>query len=445
MKLISSLNKPIGIFPLAVFRMLFGGIMFISMLRFWLNGWIEEIYLRPSFHFTYFGFDWIQVPEASVLYCIFALVALAFLCIATGLFYRLAAVIAFLGFTYIELLEKASYLNHYYFVSLVCFILIIVPAHHYASLDVRLKRTRSRLKVPAWNLYLLQFQLGLVYFFAGFAKLNPAWLFEAQPLKIWLGSFIDMPVFGWVFALPATAYVFSWFGAIYDLSIPFLLLSKRFRPVAYFFVIVFHGITALLFPIGMFPYIMILSTLVFFSNDWHKKLLQRFFTVQNEPTAVLTKQRPQLVKLSLIGVFVLFQLLFPLRFLLYPGNVFWTEEGYRFSWRVMLMEKAGYAIFHVNDTDRNLSWEAKNYEFLTPNQEKMMATQPDMILQYAHHLERHYKNQGIQDPVITVESYVSLNGANSSLFIDPEIDLTELEDGLKHKTWILPPPNFKVK
>src|SRR5690606_5724759 len=85
-----------------------------------------------------------------------------------------------------------------------------------------------------------------------------------------------------------------------------------------------------------------------------------------------------------LTIYFLVQITFPFRYLAYPGKLFWTEEGYRFSWRVMLMEKAGYAIFHITDPESGRSWEANNYDFLTPNQEKMMATQPDMILQFAH-------------------------------------------------------------
>ena len=89
----------------------------------------------------------------------------------------------------------------------------------------------------------------------------------------------------------------------------------------------------------------------------------------------------------LFAVHFALQVIVPLRAFAYPGHLFWTEQGYRFSWRVMLMEKAGYAVFRVHDPATGRRWEASNYEHLTPNQEKMMATQPDMILQFAHHLE----------------------------------------------------------
>jgi len=69
----------------------------------------------------------------------------------------------------------------------------------------------------------------------------------------------------------------------------------------------------------------------------------------------------------------------------------------------------------------------------------MMETQPDMMLQYAHILQREYRRQGIHDPEITVQSYVSLNGSGSRLYIDSTVNLAnEKESWFGHKTWILP-------
>jgi hypothetical protein len=38
----------------------------------------------------------------------------------------------------------------------------------------------------------------------------------------------------------------------------------------------------------------------------------------------------------------------PFRYLCYPNELFWTEEGFRFSWRYV-DGKAGYATFKVKD------------------------------------------------------------------------------------------------
>lgn len=104
----------------------------------------------------------------------------------------------------------------------------------------------------------------------------------------------------------------------------------------------------------------------------------------------------------------------------------------------MLMEKAGYTVFNVHDPQTGKFEQANNHEYLTPVQEKMMSTQPDMILQFAHYLEEVYREKGFVDPAITVESFVTLNGRRSQRFINPQRDLTLEPPGLRHKSWVLP-------
>lgn len=143
-------------------------------------------------------------------------------------------------------------------------------------------------------------------------------------------------------------------------------------------------------------------------------------------------------KLTVLSVFMAFQLLFPFRYLLYPGELFWTEEGYRFSWRVMLMEKAGYAQFTVTDAVTQKTIHINNNDFLTSFQEKQMSFQPDFIVEYAQFLHSYYENMGFHDPIVKVESYVALNGRLSQKYIDPNINLAKENDSFKHKNWILP-------
>ena len=103
----------------------------------------------------------------------------------------------------------------------------------------------------------------------------------------------------------------------------------------------------------------------------------------------------------------------------------------------MLIEKAGTAFFYVTDPETGNRGEVNNCDFLTPNQEKMMATQPDLILQYAHIIKEEVESRGLKNPIINAEVYVTLNGSRSKLFIDPEVDLTTLQDDFKPKDWIL--------
>ena len=194
--IMTAINKPVSITPLVRFRVVFGLLMFASLIRFWIRGWIDTVYIAPSFHFSYSGFEWIKTLGDPGMYILFLLVIIAALFIALGFFYRIAAIVFFLGFTYIELIDVTTYLNHYYFISLVAFLMIWLPANRKFSLDVHFKQILPAEGVPAWTIGIIRFQLAVVYIFAGLAKLNYDWLIEAQPMKTWLPAKSHLPIVG---------------------------------------------------------------------------------------------------------------------------------------------------------------------------------------------------------------------------------------------------------
>jgi hypothetical protein len=429
--------------PLAIFRIAFGILLFGSVIRFWTKGWIYDLYIAPKYFFPFYGFEFVK-PLGDFTYVLFAVCALSALFVALGLFYRISSILLFLSFTYIELIDKSTYLNHYYFVSIICLMMIFLPAHAYFSLDAKRNENILADRIPQWTIDTIKVFVCIVYILAGAAKLNSDWLLEAQPLRIWLPAKNDLFLIGPLFNYVWVAYAFSWLGCIYDLSIPFLLLKKSTRVFAYCTVIIFHVLTAVLFPIGMFPYIMIATALIFFSAEFHLAIINRIgqlLRVSNEflnPARELQYSKSATrIFAACIGLLLLFQVVAPFRYALYPGELFWTEEGYRFSWRVMLMEKAGYAQFIVKDHEGK-QLVVDNREFLTPLQEKMMATQPDMILQYAHILRNHYSQHGFKSPEVYVDSYVALNGRLGKPLIDPNTDLASQKESFSHKPWILP-------
>jgi hypothetical protein len=437
------LQKTTSAAPLAVFRIAFGLLLFASMIRFWAKGWIADLYIEPKYFFPFYGFEFIR-PVGPQTYLLFAACALCAVLVAIGLFYRIAVTGLFLTFSYIELMDKSTYLNHYYFVSMICLLMIFLPAHVYFSVDAYRNKSLLAGRIPRWSLDSLKVFVCLVYFFAGLAKVNSDWLLLAQPLRTWLPAKNDLPLIGPLFNHVWTAYAFSWLGCLYDLSIPVLLLVARTRPFAYAAVVIFHLLTAVLFPIGMFPYIMMATGLIFFSGDLHGKILS-FFAKRTKASegfmSPANAYRPaRFFKKAIpfgLAAFLFIQVALPLRNLLYPGELFWTEEGYRFSWRVMLMEKAGQAEFRVKGKD-GTQVVVDNGQFLTTLQQKMMSTQPDMMVQYAHILHDYYAAHGVKSPEVYVESYVVLNGRLGRPLVDPLTDLSKEKDSFEHKGWILP-------
>lgn len=426
-KLNTNLKRETSILPLAIFRMAFGFLMCFSMFRFMYNGWIEDCYITSEFHFTYQFFEWIKPFEISTMYFLVALCGVSALSIGLGLLYRWASLLFFLSFTYLELIEKAWYLNHYYFVSLVGFLLLLVPANRNYSLDKKLGFVPSLNQIPNWAIIILKLQLCTVYFFGGVAKIKSDWLIEAQPLKIWLKAKTDLPVLGWLFDYDITPYLFSWSGMLYDLAIPFLLWSKKTRPIAYVLVVGFHIITYVLFNIGMFPWLMIFGSLIFLTQQEWKNILGAFKINLDEDVSVSTPQTKKYV-LTFLTIFFGFQFIFPFRHIVLTDNVLWTENGFRFSWNVMIMEKNGITEFTVVDKNTGKRWIEYPSKHLTEIQEKQMSFQPDMIWQYAQFLKKKHNKEGRNNLSIYVDSKVSLNGRPSQTYINPEIDLTALKN-----------------
>ena len=412
---------------LAFARVLFGLTMTISCVRFLALGWVQAQYIAPKIHFPYLGFEWVTPLPEFGMYSVFAAMTIAAVCIMLGLFYRPASVVFFLAFTYVELLDKTYYLNHYYFVSVIAFLFCFLPAHCALSLDVQ-RRPALRLEVvPRWMVDILKFQIALVYIFAGVAKINADWLLHAMPLSIWLPAHDNLPLLGPLLTLPWIAYVFSWAGMLYDCTVPFFLMHRRTRVYAYVAVVAFHSITGMMFQIGVFPLVMIAMTLVFFVGNGEKSARMTFEGMRT--------RRVYRLAIVMAGLFVAVQILVPLRHVLYSGNVFWHEEGYRFSWRVMLMEKAGYATFFVRDGEQREGM-VINADFLNTHQEKQMSMQPDMVLQFAHILRDHYVEQGMRNPHVRAEVWVTLNGRPSRLLVDQYVDLAQEHDGLHQYAWV---------
>lgn len=442
------LHRPVSIAPLATLRVVMGAMLLFSTLRFWALGWIEDHYLSPVFHFKYYGFEWISVLPAWAMYGLHVLMVLGAVGVMVGLYYRVSALLLCLTFTYTELIDLTYYLNHYYFVSIALLLLVFAPANRSFSVDVlRNPLLRTKL-VPLWAVGMFKLQLAIVYLYAGLWKINEAWLGHALPLKIWIPAADGLPLIGPLMAWTATPWLFSWAGMLYDTTIVGWLSWRKTRLFAYLTVVFFHGITGLMFQIGVFPLVMICATLVFFSAEWHHKWqgaygagLLRIWPRYANTSTVSSQNHGRRASPFFIGLLVAhccFQLVFPWRYLLYPdNNIFWTEEGYRFSWRVMLMEKAGTATFYVKDARTGREGEVVNREFLNAHQEKQMAMQPDMILQFAHFLSAHYQKKGVAEPSVRAEVFVTLNGKPSRQLIDPNVDLTKIRDGWTPKTWIL--------
>lgn len=408
--------------------------MAVGGVRFLWFGWVEKLYIEPKLFFKFYGFEWVHYVGDAWIYFVFYLMIASALGIALGLLYRWSSIVFFITFSYVELLDATNYLNHYYLVAILALFFIIVPAHRFFSMD-QYVFGRTQLEVPKWCIDIFKLQLIIVYTYAGLAKLGSDWILQGLPLRIWLPEHHAMPLLGALFQQEWVAYVFSWLGAAYDISIGYFMLSRRLRPYAYIVIVVFHTMTHLLFNIGLFPFIMTLMTLVFFSPHFHKRFYQCVSIP--DPSPKTSFHPTSYILVALLGIHFVVQLLLPLRHHLYAGSTNWHEQGYRFAWRVMLVEKIGQATFYVQDGPNGDRIEITNSDHLTAFQEKQMAIQPDFILQYAQYLDQYcHELYGWQDPVVTADVFVALNGRPSERFIYSYLDLSQIKDTFASKYWI---------
>ena len=446
----------------AAFRIAYGLLVAYGSIRFLARGWVDALYLEPVHHLTYPGFEWVRPLAAPWMH--FHMVALAGLglCIAVGYRHRLAAALFVVGFAYTELIEASLYLNHYWFVTLAGVLLWLLPVGGRWSLDAALGLTAAAPVVPAGAVWALRAQVAVVYGFAGLAKLNPDWLFEAQPLRLWLADRTHLPLIGPLLDEPAVAYLASWWGVFFDCTVVGWLLWRRSRPWAFAALVAFHLATAALFQIGIFPWVMILAALVFFAPDWPRRLTRAARTAFNgdttragdaspvgggaptgsaEPVGGGEEPAPAVgrVRLALLGLLAVVQLVLPLRHYAIDGNVRWTEEGYYLAWRVMLTEKAGHVEYAVTDPSTGNTWTADPGLVLTDWQAAHAATRPDMVHATARLIADHYRRQGVIDPEVRADAWVTMNGRPARRLVDPEVDLAAHARGSLPPGWILDP------
>ncbi|HEY4216775.1 MAG TPA: HTTM domain-containing protein [Gemmatimonadaceae bacterium] len=450
------MSDPVDGASIAFFRIAFGLILVWETTRYFSKGWIARYFIQPRFHFTFYGFGWVHPWPGAGMYIHFAVLGILALCVALGVWYRFSSVLLWLAFTYVFLLDEARYLNHFYAASLFAFLLAVIPADAALSVPAWLSRRRGlprQCTVPRWSLWLLRAQVGLIYFFGGVAKINPDWV-HGEPMRSWLIESANVPLIGWIVRHQLELYLFSYGGLCFDLLVTPALLWRRTRPFAFAAAIVFHVLNSQLFAIGIFPWMMLAATTLFFDPDWPCRLVERWKggTVEraeaertqdchperSEGSSRATRDSSSLRSFGMtaLAVYLLLQILIPLRHFVYPGNVSWTEEGHRFSWQMKLREKDGTSRFFVTDTRTGATTVVEPETILESWQAAKMATRPDMILQFAHYLARERARQG-ETVQVRAQSTVSLNGHESRQLIDPTVDLVGQHRTLWPAPWIM--------
>lgn len=492
---VTALFTPVDTAGVVFFRIAFYAIVVWQAWRFIDHQWVELFYINKQFYFTYWPFDFLRPwPGRGMYIHLWALFGVA-LCAMLGLFYRLSASLCFVLFTYVFLLEKARYINHVYLTCLLTFLMIFIPADRTCSLDALRKPQRQPDFVPSWALWLIRFQIGLPYFWGGVAKLNADWL-RGEPLRAWLAVRTDFPLIGPFFTYEPVVWIMTYGSLLLDLLAVFFLSYRRTRVFWYIGLLTFHLMNSRLFGIGIFPWLMIPATVVFFEPDWPRRiwrdfqggtsariprlifgaalgflfgaLLPGYFSVVqalvgafgvavaayhlDEPfqrsdrhvDSAAEHQVPgafpiQRWTVVLLGIWVMVQTALPLRHFFIPGNVHWTEEGHNYSWHMKLRDKESTGFFIVKDTRTGEERTVYPQEYLTQVQTGKMLSRPHMIVPFAHFLAEQFRDEGHAEVEVRARIMASLNGRTPQLLIDPEVDLSKATDPWWGPAeWIMP-------
>lgn len=411
---------------LVIFRILLGLLIVAESFGAILLGWVEAVFIQSKFTFNFIGFDFLQFLHGEKMYAYFFVMGIFGLLITFGLFYRFAMASFTIMWTTVYLIQKESYNNHYYFLILICVIMIFLPANGKLSVDAKLFPKIKQTKIPRWMPYLLLFQLAILYFYAAIAKLYPDWL-DGTFSKILLNGITQRQFFLDIFNQKWFLLFYAYAGILFDMLVMPALIWKKTRKLAILASFGFHLFNAYTLKIGIFPFLA-LSFIVLLYDAIPLKFL-------NNKEEILPKQNFN-TKLFLVFFvpFFIVQLILPLRHHFIKGDVLFTEEGHRLAWRMMLRERKGVLNIKVVDKKTGVIRYHNYASELTPKQVKLLSHSPDIIWQYCQKLKKEIK----QPISIFVECQVSINRRPYYKLIDEKTDMaTAKYDYFGHNDWIL--------
>ncbi|WP_179009213.1 HTTM domain-containing protein [Winogradskyella forsetii] len=423
---------------LIVFRIIFGLLCALEAFGAIATGWIRRTLIEPDFTFSFIGFEWLQPLPGEWMYVYYFVMGIFGLFIMLGYKYRFSMLVFALMWTATYLMQKSSYNNHYYLLVLLSFLMLLLPANRYASLDAKLNPSLKSISMPSWCKWVFIFQLFILYTYASAAKFYPDWL-DASVMEILMRSKSNYLLIGDLLQNKIVHYILSYGGIVFDGLIIPLLLFKPTRKYAFFVSIFFHLFNSIVFQIGIFPYMSLAFSLFFFEPKTIRDIFLRKKTLYEGNEIIVPKYKTALI--TFFSIYFIIQIGLPLRHHFFKDDVLWTEEGHRLSWRMMLRSKGGRTTYNVVNAETNEAIPIKLSDYLTKKQQRSASTKPDVIWQFSQHLKQDFAKKGILVKVF-VKSYVSVNGKPSKQLIDPKVDLANEEwHHFEHHDWILSSKN----
>ena len=424
---------------LVLFRIAFGALIAIEGFGAIATGWVRRTFVDPEFTFNFIGFEFLQPLPGDGMYYYFALMGVLGICVMIGYKYRWTMLGYAIMWSCVYLMQKTSYNNHYYLMMLLCYIMALLPANRWLSVDAYLNPKIKSNAMPRWCRLFIIAQILIVFTYAAIAKLYPGWL-DGTATRLFMKGKADYWLIGDFLQLDWVHQGMAYFGILFDALVIPMFLWKRTRMLAFVLSLFFHLFNSVVFQIGIFPYMSIAFALFFFTPE---TLIKRFVPKKPVYTAAELKvPRTSKLILGAMAVYLLIQVALPLRHWFIDQPVLWTEEGHRLSWRMMLRTKSGRVVFYTVDKD-NPNAAKKNFNYkdmLSAKQRRSFKTKPDLIWQFAQRIKASEAKAG-RNVAVYASVMLRVNAGTYHRLIDPDVDLGSVSwDHFKHNSWILPAP-----
>jgi hypothetical protein len=440
-KLRTYLSEPIPGHVLGLFRIIFGCFMVYEMIDYIQIDLVKNVYVLPKIQLEYFEFLK-PLPEPVLDGMLYTMLACAAL-IALGVLFRPACFVFAVLYAYFFFLDKCIFNNHLYLFILLAFVLGFTHADRFLSLpNLWRKPAAADLMVQRWEIFIFQLHFAIVYFYGGLAKLNPDWLIHFQPVKRMIEVYPDSGLLaGWL-KLGFQPVLAAYGGLLFDLAVPFLLLWRRTRLWTLLPVFYFHVANALTFDdIGIFPFIMIASTAIFFDIS-ELPVLRSLAKAKHKNTELF--ESPGWTKRILVA-YIVFQLLFPFRGLFLPNPVNWTMIANRFAWRMKCQSREiTEMVFTIQDGPTGQKMPVDIKTFINTMQINVVSHDVAAVASVARGLARIGKTQGMTDPLVYASIKVKWNGRPPANTVNPEVELSKLRvNPFEKLDWVMPVPSVK--
>ncbi|MCB9190275.1 MAG: HTTM domain-containing protein [Flavobacteriales bacterium] len=426
-KILVSLFTKESPITLATFRVLAGLTMSYSFLTKLLNTELKRYFSSEFNHFPYCGFEWVQPLTYNGINVLLAAITLGFAFLALGLFYRYVTWFLLVSVSYFYLLDSSVYNNHYYFIVLLLGFFCVTDANAIWSIDSTRNRSRAGYTLIAkWQRLLFGFQVSVVYFYGGLAKLHLDWLtgrITRADLTTTYGQLLSET------QLEILTQTFTWGGLVFDLAVPFLLISRTTRRWAFVPILLFHAINEARFEIGIFPMLMFSATILFFSPEELRSYLSKLFKSIVANYQVITEQpntrpiREYTFVILGLALFCGFQLIFPLRHYFDGRDILWSKVGYTFSWHMKMSHEVTESHFYITNKGGVIQHEISKEDYMGPRQAHSMHVYPVNTLRFASWIEKDLKELYIGDVEVRTDFRVGLNGRPGQQWADSTVNL----------------------